>query len=210
MWENEKKKERRKEESKEILEELKICREKRLEEGPYDYEKQGMQYGFGTNFLFRKYSEMDMNRFWNWNVLKSIMYGNSIVLDFGFEKNMTPREVKNCSKQIMHCYADNRKHLLPFHLHFCEVDFAGPMIEYLYRYFPNLYDTDFPVTMTSQSYMDVFDRKRLVYLTPHTNDVIEKYDPNAVYIIGALVDKVRKLDVFFYKSWEIVKYYFFL
>ncbi|KAG7208511.1 hypothetical protein KM043_014734 [Ampulex compressa] len=39
------------------------------------------------------------------------------------------------------------------------------------------------------SYLDMYDKKDLVYLTPHCRTSLTKYDPNKIYIIGAMVDK---------------------
>lgn len=42
--------------------------------------------------------------------------------------------------------------------------------------------------MTEASYLDLFDRKQLIYLSPHSPYEMSEYDHNAVYIIGAIID----------------------
>ena len=42
--------------------------------------------------------------------------------------------------------------------------------------------------MTESNYLDLFDRKQLIYLSPHSPYEMSEYDHNAVYIIGAIVD----------------------
>lgn len=42
--------------------------------------------------------------------------------------------------------------------------------------------------MTESNYLDLYDRERLIYLSPHSPYEMSEYDHNAVYIIGAIVD----------------------
>lgn len=60
----------------------------------------------------------------------------------------------------------------------------------LHRNIPTLHEQGFPLYLHEQSYLDIFDRSELVYLTPHCREEMTTYDHNAVYIIGAIVDKV--------------------
>lgn len=77
----------------------------------------------------------------------------------------------------------------PYDLHFCNFD-EGVLKDYLKRQIPTLEDPTFPINLHEESYLDLFPKDKLVYLTPHSNDTIEKYDHDAIYIIGAIVDKV--------------------
>lgn len=54
-----------------------------------------------------------------------------------------------------------------------------------------MYEPWFPLNLHEKSYLDVFPKEQLVYLTPHCRDVMKEFDHNAVYIIGAIVDKVN-------------------
>lgn len=42
---------------------------------------------------------------------------------------------------------------------------------------------------TTESYLDIFPRERLVYLTPDAKDSIQTYNHDDIYIIGAFLDK---------------------
>lgn len=53
-----------------------------------------------------------------------------------------------------------------------------------------MYEPHFPMNIHSQSYLDIFDKEQLVYLTPHCREEMDNYDHDAIYIVGALVDKV--------------------
>jgi ribonuclease P protein 1 len=54
---------------------------------------------------------------------------------------------------------------------------------------PTLYDSDFPINITEKSYLDIFPKEDIVYLTPHCREELREFDHDAVYIIGAMVDK---------------------
>lgn len=49
----------------------------------------------------------------------------------------------------------------------------------------------FPLNVHEKSYLNVFPKNQLVYLTPHSPEVMTNYDHDAIYIIGGIVDKVR-------------------
>lgn len=148
-------------------------------------------YGVGHNSMFRRIVDTTMNQLWTWNSLKAMMYGNKLVFDCSYEHLMKPLEIKSCAKQIMESYAVNRVHNHPFEIFLCNLDLSGKLIERLARFLPNIFDDDFPMTITSKSYLEVFEKSSLVYLSSNAPKMLEKYDPNDIYIIGAYVDKVN-------------------
>lgn len=62
----------------------------------------------------------------------------------------------------------------------------------LEKFIPTLYESWFPLNIHESSYLDVFPKDQLIYLTPHCREEMTKYDPDAVYIVGGLVDKVKE------------------
>lgn len=46
-----------------------------------------------------------------------------------------------------------------------------------------------PVTFSAESYLSLFPRTSLVYLTPDAREEMYEFDPTAIYIIGGFVDK---------------------
>lgn len=61
----------------------------------------------------------------------------------------------------------------------------------LHRNIATMYEPWFPLHLHEKSYFEVFNKDQLVYLTPHCREELVDYDHDAIYIIGAIVDKVR-------------------
>lgn len=122
--------------------------------------------------------------------MKSKLFGNKIIYDFSFERYMNPKEKKSCAKQIRESFAYNRTQDSPLDIYFCNVDMKGDLIKQLFIMIPSLMDDDFPITVTHKSYLELFDKSQLVYLSSNTQAEVKKFDPDSIYIIGALVDKV--------------------
>lgn len=53
-----------------------------------------------------------------------------------------------------------------------------------------MYEKWFPLNIHENSYLDIFHQDELVYLTPHCQNEITQFDPNVVYVLGGIVDKV--------------------
>ena len=158
------------------------------------------KYGLHNNTMFLRIYETTMMHFDNGRLMNAIMYEPSVVFDLGFEDYMTPPEAQNCAKQLALSFATNRAHVDPFNLYFCNTSKQSFMMQKVHQVIPTVYDIDFPLNITSKSYLDIFDKSKLVYLTPHTHNVLGKFDPCKVYIIGAMVDKSSPQPVSFMKA----------
>lgn len=122
-------------------------------------------------------------------MLQAMLYGQKIIVDCSYNDYMTKRESQSAAKQLMHMFSENRTNLSPFDLYFCNVNMNSPMMKQFLDFIPTAEDPDFPLRIHPESYLNLFPKEKLVYLTPHCrNDLV--YDPNDIYIIGAMVDKV--------------------
>ncbi|XP_036149800.1 mitochondrial ribonuclease P protein 1 homolog [Monomorium pharaonis] len=148
-----------------------------------------MKYGLSHNTLFMRIYEQTMNRFYNGRIIMNMMFEPKIVFDCGYENDMNDRELHNCAKQISLAFASNRSHVNAMTIYFCNFNKDGLLRQYLEQNIPTLLSDDFPAVITSQSYLDIFPKNELVYLTPHCRVNLTEYNPNMTYIIGGLVDK---------------------
>ncbi|XP_011500297.1 PREDICTED: mitochondrial ribonuclease P protein 1 homolog [Ceratosolen solmsi marchali] len=154
-----------------------------------------LEYGIGNNFMIRRVTPSVMSKLYVWNCLKGYMFGNKIIFDCSFSKYMSIHESRSCARQFIECYAANRLHNFPFHIYMCNVDVSSDFIEFLHRYIPTLFDVDFPMTITTKTYLELFDKSELVYLSSNSHVEMTEYNPNITYIIGAFVDKGDKQPI---------------
>lgn len=110
-----------------------------------------------------------------------------VVIDVGFDDKMTEKEVRSLVSQLTQLYAKNR--LVEHPLQIIVTDFSG-------RFKQNLdalegFENWQGVKCEAQSYIDLFPKERLVYLTADSETSVETLDENDIYIIGGLVDKNR-------------------
>lgn len=123
------------------------------------------------------------------------MHGQSVVIDCSYEKHMVFRETLNAAKQLTFVFGDNRIHKEPFNIHLCNVNHEGKFMKQLERNIPSLTEPWFPLNIHEKSYLDIFAKENLVYLTPHCRNELTEFDHDAVYIVGCMVDKVKYFKV---------------
>lgn len=153
-----------------------------------------MKYGLLHNTLFMRIYDTTINHYYNGKLIQNMMFEPKLVFDCGYEDNMNQHETHNCAKQLSLAFASNRTHVNPMFIYFCNFNKDGSLKYCLQQNIPTLLNDDFPAVITSQSYLDIFPKNELVYLTPHCRTNLTEYDPDMVYIIGALVDKVSQQD----------------
>ncbi|XP_032666299.1 mitochondrial ribonuclease P protein 1 homolog [Odontomachus brunneus] len=150
-----------------------------------------IKYGLTNNTMFMRIYPHTISHYYNSKLIWNMMFEPKIVFDCGYEDYMNRRENHNCAKQLTLAFSVNRNHNNPMSLNFCNLKKESLLSHYFQRFMPNLFDQDFPAIVTSQSYLDLFPKDQLVYLTPHCKTDLVEYDPDMVYIIGAMVDKVN-------------------
>lgn len=169
-------------------------REAKWQEKCAEAEKTGeIRYGLFQNSLFLRIYTKTMQDWYNARLIRNMMFEPKIVFDCDYEQHMTPSEIHNCAKQLTMAFAHNRVHDGSLCIYYCNLKKDGLLKQYFHRNMPNLMDDDFPAIITSQSYLELFPKDQLVYLTPHCRTDLTEYDPDMTYIIGAMVDKTNPL-----------------
>ncbi|KAM0734940.1 Mitochondrial ribonuclease P protein 1-like protein [Formica fusca] len=147
-----------------------------------------IKYGLTYNSIFMRINSTTMNHYYNAKLMQAIMFAPKVVFDCSYESYMNFHQIHNCAKQLTLSFANNRAHVDPMCLYYCNLNKDGLLMEYFQRNIPTLLNDDFPAIVTSQSYLDLFRKDQLLYLTPHCKTDITEYDPDTVYIIGAMID----------------------
>ena len=146
-----------------------------------------IRYGFKGSNIFLRIYDQTIDNFHNGKLFRAMMYGQNLVLDCGYDKHMNVKEAQNCAKQLMILFAENRVHSDPFNLHFCNARRDSETILRLHKFIPTLYNPEFPINITEKSYLDLFAKERLVYLTPHCREELVTYSHDDIYIIGEFI-----------------------
>ncbi|XP_069827136.1 tRNA methyltransferase 10 homolog C [Dendropsophus ebraccatus] len=130
----------------------------------------------------------------SWRCAQAMIFGQPLVFDMAYDRYMSKRELENTVSQLLMCEGLNKKSMEPFHIHFCNLQPDGPYHKELVKRYQGSWDNVL-ITGTEKSYVDVFPKDRLVYLTADSPNVLKTFDHDKIYIIGAFVDKSQKTGV---------------
>lgn len=108
-----------------------------------------------------------------------------VAIDFDYDELMSDKDMAKCSKQLLRVYTENRKSTMPIRLHYTSIKPESKIQQALDK---NDGYLNWDVKLHEESYLDIFDHESIVYLTSESETVLHEIDPNAVYIIGGLVD----------------------
>lgn len=157
-----------------------------------DLENDGhIRYHLGANSMFLRVYDSTIDKWHNHKLIRAMEFGQKLIIDCGYDQHMIPREANNAAKQLMLLFADNRLHEDPFDLHFCDVNLGGHTMQHLQKLVPTMLDKAFPLNVHTGSYLDLFPKEKLVYLTPHCRHDLLEFNHDDIYIVGAMVDKMN-------------------
>ena len=162
----------------------------------FDEETHEPIYRKWHNALFTRIRDTAIDAANDYKKQVAATFGQPFVVDFSFDQFMSKREIINTCDQLSIVYGLNYRQTPDiFDLHFCNYHKDTFMHERMMMTMPNL---EFPNTMISlqkRSYLDIFPKEKLVYLTPHANNMLKEFSDDDVYIMAGLVDKTIKSPV---------------
>lgn len=135
-----------------------------------------------------------MDRAYSWRVAQSMIFGQPLVFDMSYEKDMSVREVTNTVRQIVLSESWNRRSVDPFHIHFCNFKDDSLYHKEFVKHYRAAWGK-LLITATDQCYTEVFPKDKLIYLTADSPKVMKTFDHDKIYIIGSMVDKSIKTGV---------------
>ncbi|KAL4703013.1 hypothetical protein ACJJTC_009999 [Scirpophaga incertulas] len=106
-----------------------------------------------------------------------------IIVDLSFDNLMIEKDRYKVIKQILRCYSVNRRSNAPVHFHITSFGETSKVDISRHNGYEN-WDVEFHEV----SYLDLFPKEKLVYLTSESENVIENFEEDTYYIIGGLVD----------------------
>ncbi|NXF08622.1 TM10C methyltransferase, partial [Smithornis capensis] len=143
---------------------------------------------------FRRLWSSAIDRAYNWRAAQSMIFGQPLVFDMSFEKEMSVLEVSNTVKQLVMSESCNRRSVDPFHIHFCNFKDDSLYHKELIKHYREAWGK-LLITVTDQCYTEVFPKDKLIYLTADSPNVMKTFDHDKIYIVGSMVDKKIKTGV---------------
>ncbi|XP_054166058.1 mitochondrial ribonuclease P protein 1 homolog [Oppia nitens] len=154
---------------------------------------QQLIYGLWHNTLFSKVMKSSISRMQNHRLRRAAMFGQKLIIDLAFDDYMKLHEIRLLLKQLSIIYHYNKYETQePFDLHFTNCDPNSVVVKEMSRFFQNYNSPNFLASIHSQSYLDLFPKQQLVYLSPHSRNVLNTFNINDIYIIGGLIDKTSR------------------
>ncbi|NWS30408.1 TM10C methyltransferase, partial [Polioptila caerulea] len=145
-----------------------------------------------SSFLCMWSSTMD--KAYNWRAAQSMIFGQPLVFDMSYEKEMSMREVTNTVRQIVMSESCNRRSVDPFHIHFCNFKDDSLYHREFVKHYREAW-SKLLITVTDQCYTEIFPKDKLIYLTADSPKVMKTFDHDKIYIVGSMVDKSIKTGV---------------
>ncbi|NXF68618.1 TM10C methyltransferase, partial [Ciccaba nigrolineata] len=135
-----------------------------------------------------------MDRAYSWRAAQSMIFGQPLVFDMSYEKDMSAREVANAVRQMVFSEGCNRRSADPFHIHFCNFKEDSLYHKEFIKHYREAWGK-LLITVTDQCYTEVFPKDKLIYLTADSPKVMKTFDHDKIYIVGSIVDKSIKTGV---------------
>ncbi len=154
--------------------------------------EQHLVYGLGHNVIMLKHYPKDMDRSMSWNAVREFNeWGQPLVIDLSFMGMMSYKNAKGMAyREITYSLLANREHPTPFQLHFTNYNEKCDKTQLLFDLHPYLRDDPaFPAALSPKCHTELFDKDRLVYLTPDSKNDLNTFSGNDIYVIGALNDR---------------------
>jgi len=167
-----------------------VVKQQRVEEKK-EAEKH-LYYGLGGNIIHIRLTKQTENHLYNWNAVSAFANSTPLVIDFSYFSQMDSRKhIKSLVfKEIVNAYTFNRTARSPFALHLTNVN---PEMEKMLdqAFMASVSAPDFPIQVTDKDHLDLFDKDRLVYLSPDSRNDLKRVSEDDIYVIGALINKTE-------------------
>jgi tRNA (guanine9-N1)-methyltransferase len=111
--------------------------------------------------------------------------GLKVIVDCDFDVMLTEKEHSSLKQQLMFCHAANKKSDHP-----CRLILTG-VSERLENAINKVSYGKWAVDMHREPYIELFEPDKLVYLTADSDETLDSFESDKIYIIGGLVDHNR-------------------
>ena len=141
------------------------------------------------NSIIMRIKPIDLNSPRNWAKHTSTNFAPDLVIDMSYTTYMDERERNLTLDQLSMLYGANQEAFEPYNLYFCSYNPDPVFHRRMELKFPNVMRADSFITLESRSYLDLFPKEKLIYLSPDAYKPLLELKDTDVCIIGGLVDK---------------------
>ncbi|KAL4660919.1 hypothetical protein GN956_G806 [Arapaima gigas] len=124
--------------------------------------------------------------------------GPRLCVDLSVSYGMSAKETSRLAAQIRRLYGANRRATTPFHLYLAGLQEDSLLYQECCRMNDGF--RDYAIDVTEQSFLELFPRDSVVYLTPDAEQGRERLEPDKVYVLGGLVDESVQKKVTYLKA----------
>lgn len=174
---------------KQLVAERKAARLESLKEKQLEFDKTGhLIYGLAHNNILRRIN-VPIREYYYKKALLAHCRGPKVVIDMSFINVMSFFEQSLTFGQLRGVININSAHRFPVGITVTSLNRNEKWFPRLEKYFCGDFDNTYAMLTTEKSYLDLFPREKLTYLTPDASDTLTQVDEDRVYIMGAIVDK---------------------
>lgn len=146
-------------------------------------------YGMYCNTIFAVTVTRKNRRLDN-NLIHASLFGQRLVIDFSYDYLMQAKQFASLSAQVSYIHSYNCRAKEPFDLVFSSYS-PNSYFDKYFRQMSNAAPENMLITVEKRALEELFIADEVIYLSPHSPHVMEQFDPDAVYVIGGLVDTHR-------------------
>ena len=149
-------------------------------------------YGLWRNSIVSKINSTTTRRKYNSRLITAALFNQKLILDLSFDDQMEFYEIRHLCKQINGIYSYNKfQSQQPFDIHFCNVRINTSIMQNIPKFIENYQNS--MISFHQKSYLDLFPKENLIYLSPDAEEPLINYNCDDIYIIGGLVDRAHAI-----------------
>ena len=143
----------------------------------------------GYSSIFRHLGRQTEKQLREQLILPSARLDERIVIDCSFEQeHARAHYLLNLVDQVQYIFAEIERYHSPSFVYLCNLSPEGKLQAEFDRRAPL---ENLCVQATESSYLDLFPKEKLIYLSPDSEVEMTTFDHDAIYIIGGIIDLSR-------------------
>ncbi len=158
-------------------------------------------YGLWHNSLFTKFLRNSFIRFHANRLRIAALFGQKLIIDLDFDPFMRLSECRSLAQQLQFTLSYNKYRTKePFDIHFVNCNQNMPTMGEIPHYIQNWDSPSFMSTFHKESYLDLFPKEQLVYITQSAPQPLKDCNEDYIYILAGHVSKSCRSPLAYLKA----------